>query len=84
MDRQGIVWTVGNTGPVDAWDSFAHQFTLYRHNPADRTSLGSNSVLMLYQDSRNTIWVAGGSQGGLSRFNPGTDDFSRAGPVEQS
>ncbi len=83
MDRQGIVWTVGNTGPVDAWDSFAQQFTLYRHNPADRTSLGSNSVFMLYQDSRNTIWVAGGSQGGLSRFNPGTDDFSRAGPVEQ-
>ncbi len=83
MDSQGIVWTVENTGPVDAWDNFAHQFAVYRHNPRDNTSLGSNSVIMLFQDSRNTIWVASGSQGGLSRFNPGTDDFSRAGPVEQ-
>ena len=78
-DRQGIIWTVENTGPVDAWDSFAHQFAVYRHNARDSKSLGSNSVIMLYQDSRNTIWVAGGSQGGLSRFNPRTDDFSPAG-----
>ncbi len=82
-DRQGIVWTVENTGPVDAWDSFAHQFSVYRHNAGDGTSLASNSVITLFQDSRNTIWVAGGSQGGLSRFNPETDDFSRAGPIAQ-
>ncbi|MGD9824207.1 two-component regulator propeller domain-containing protein [Desulfobacter sp.] len=82
-DRQGLIWTAENTGPVDSWDSFAHQFTVYRHNARDSTSLGSNSVIMLFQDSRDTIWVAGGSQGGLSRFNSGTDDFSRAGPVEQ-
>nr|WP_320191798.1 two-component regulator propeller domain-containing protein [uncultured Desulfobacter sp.] len=84
MDRQGIIWTVENTGPVDAWDSFAHQFAVYRHNARDNTSLGSNSVIMLFQDSRDTIWVAGGSQGGLSHFNPETDDFSRAGPVKQT
>ncbi len=84
MDRQGIIWTVENTGPVDAWDRFAHQFAVYRHNSRDCTSLGSNSVIMLYQDSRNTIWVAGGSQGGLSRFNPGSDDFSGAGPSGQT
>lgn len=82
-DRQGIIWTVENTGPVDTWDSFAHQFALYRHNARDSKSLRSNSVIMLYQDSRNTIWVAGGSQGGLSRFNPGTDNFSKAGSIEQ-
>ncbi|MCG8551377.1 MAG: ATP-binding protein, partial [Desulfobacterales bacterium] len=82
-DRQGIIWTVENTGPVDAWDSFAHQFTVYRHNAMDPKSLGSNSVTMLFQDSRDTIWVAGGSQGGLSRFNPKTDDFSRTDRIKQ-
>lgn len=82
-DRQGIIWAVENTGPLDAWDSLAHQFAVYRHNSRDSKSLRSNSVIMLYQDSRNTIWVAGGSQGGLSRFNPGTDNFSMAGLIEQ-
>jgi signal transduction histidine kinase/ligand-binding sensor domain-containing protein len=82
-DRQGIIWTVENKGPVDAWDRFAHQFTVFRHNARDSTSLRSNSVIMLYQDSQDTIWVAGGSQGGLSRFNPETENFSGAGPIEQ-
>jgi len=82
-DRQGIIWIVENTGPVDTYDRYFQKFNLYRHDSLDKKSLGSKSVIMIYQDQKDDIWIAGGGKGGLAKFNPDTDDFSSFAQVKK-
>ncbi|MCP4117597.1 MAG: histidine kinase [Desulfobacteraceae bacterium] len=83
MDRQGIIWVVENTGPVDTYDRYFQKFGTFRHDSMNKKSLGSNSVIMIHQDKRDDIWMAGGGKGGLIKFNPATNDFSSmANPIK--
>ena len=48
-------------------------FKRYRHAPQDSTSLSNNSVLSVFEDSDNILWV--GTQNGLNRFDRSTATF---------
>jgi signal transduction histidine kinase/ligand-binding sensor domain-containing protein len=51
-----------------------YQFTVYRSDPSDPTSLAHPTVYALYQTRDGGLWV--GTLGGLDRFDPATGTFS--------
>ena len=48
----------------------------YRHDPDDMTTIGSDTVSHIFEDSTGTFWV-GTYGGGLNRFNPSDETFTR-------
>ena len=75
QDRQGFMW-LGTTEGLHRYDGAT--FTLYRHDPADSTSLSDNYIEVVYEDRAGTMWV-GTSNGGLHRFDRELDRFTRVG-----
>jgi len=84
-DNQGTLW-VGTHGGLNRFDKSTETFTRYLHNPEDPNSLSNNQVRALYEDSNGTLWIGTGSpapaetpgdEGGLNRFNPETQSFTR-------
>jgi len=60
------------------------QVKFYRANPANPKALYSPSIWKLYIDQQETLWVGTGKpwsynplDGGLHKYNPNTDDFTR-------
>ena len=49
----------------------------FRHRDGDPRSLAADAVFALYADHAGSIWV--GTDGGLSRYEPATDDFVNYG-----
>lgn len=76
QDQHGFLW-------FGTWDGLArydgYEFKVYKHNPRNRTSISSNSVWALDEDSAGHIWV-GTDGGGLNRFDPVTEQFTRYQP----
>lgn len=52
------------------------QFEHFHHDPDDPGSIGKGSVRAIYEDSNGALWV-GTEEGGLSRFNSDTKQFTR-------
>lgn len=48
-------------------------FTSYRYDPNDPSSLSSNLINAIYEDSRRNLWI--GTWAGLNRFDPGSRTF---------
>jgi len=53
-----------------------YEFKFYRHNSQDPNSLSANLIVALLQDREGYLWV-GTSGGGLNRFDPTTEQFTR-------
>jgi ligand-binding sensor domain-containing protein/serine phosphatase RsbU (regulator of sigma subunit) len=64
QDRSGFLW-VGTTNGLNRFDGY--KFSIFRHNPADSTSLGNNTITALHEDRTGTLWV--GTQNGVSAFD---------------
>ncbi|MFT4924231.1 MAG: signal transduction histidine kinase/ligand-binding sensor domain-containing protein [Phenylobacterium sp.] len=73
QDRKGFMWFATMDG-LNRFDGY--EFKIYRHDPADPTSLSENNLRSLHLDSSGTLWV-GTIGGGLNRFEPQTDSFTR-------
>ncbi|GGH72633.1 hybrid sensor histidine kinase/response regulator [Filimonas zeae] len=69
-DRWGYMW-FGTDDGLARYDG--SHFTIYSHNPADTTSIRSNSILELYEDAKGTLWI--GTHKGLSQYNRSKDAF---------
>lgn len=76
QDRTGYLW-IGTQDGLDRYDGY--DFTVFRHEPEDPTSLGHNSVISLMQDADGLIWI-GTWGGGLNRYDPQTGRFTRFEP----
>ena len=70
QDRHGFMW-FGTQGGLNRYDGY--RVTQYRHDPKNPSSLGSDFVQTLFEDSKGTIWVA---RNLLSGFNPETETFT--------
>lgn len=70
-DSYGMVW-LGTEDGLDKFDGT--RFTVYRHNPADSTSLRSNEILSLHEDKKGNLWI-GTSGGSLSLYDRTKDRF---------
>ncbi len=70
-DRQGFIW-IGTVNGLARYDGY--DFKIYRNNPADPTSLSSNSVMALCYDRKHRLWI-GTYETGLSLHDPVNDRF---------
>lgn len=70
-DRYGLMWFATTDG-LNKYDGT--NFTVYRNNPDDSTSLRTNEVLSLHEDKAGNLWVGTGG-GGLSLYNRQKNSF---------
>ena len=80
-DRYGYMWFATDDG-LNRFDGM--NFSVYRHNPADSTSIGAGSILSMQEDQQGDIWL--GSNNTLSRYNHAKNsfinyDFSKRGAI---
>lgn len=73
QDKKGFMW-IGTKDGLNRFDGY--DFTVFRYDPFDTTSLSGNHVTALYEDSHGYIWV-GTVDGGVNRYNRGTETFQR-------
>ena len=53
-----------------------NEFKIYKNDPDDSTSIGSNYILFIYEDRQERLWI-GTWGGGLNRFHRDTGTFTR-------
>ncbi len=71
QDRKGFLWfTFDGLVKYDG-----HRFTHYRFDPLDSTSLSSNFIWTIWQDSTGLIWV--GTDEAACRFDPRSETLTR-------
>ncbi len=73
QDERGFIW-FGTQDGLNRYDG--HNFVVYKHDPAEPTSLSNNWIRTLYKDDAGQIWI-GTRGGGLNRWDPSTDIFIR-------
>lgn len=71
QDSQGFMW-FGTTDGLNRFDGY--EFTVYKHDSADETTLSHNHILVLFEDSQGNLWV-GTDGGGLNLFDRNREDF---------
>jgi ligand-binding sensor domain-containing protein/signal transduction histidine kinase len=72
-DRSGYLWFGTLGGGLNRYDRRSGQFKVFRHNPADASSLSHDNVLGLFVDQKGTLWA--GTEDGLSAFDAATQRF---------
>ncbi len=73
QDSHGFLW-IGTQDGLNRYDGY--QFKIFKHDPADPTSLSHNSILSLFEDSNGILWI-GTWGGGLNRYDPRSGNFTR-------
>ncbi len=73
-DRDGNIWIGSRYNGLRKYDRRTHDFILYKNDPDDPYSLGSNEIKEIFEDRDGSIWVAT-VQGGLNLFIPQTNGF---------
>ncbi len=73
QDRQGYLW-VGTQEGLNRYDGY--EFTVFKHDPEDSTSLSHSGILSLFEDSSGMLWI-GTWGGGLNRYDPRSGIFAR-------
>jgi signal transduction histidine kinase/ligand-binding sensor domain-containing protein/CheY-like chemotaxis protein/HPt (histidine-containing phosphotransfer) domain-containing protein len=73
IDPQGRVWAGTLDQGLDVLDPKTGNVRHFRHRDGDARSLAADAVCTLFADRRGRIWV--GTDGGLSRYEPTSDDF---------
>jgi len=71
QDRHGFLW-IGTADGLNRYDGY--EFKVYRHLPADSTTLVDNTVQALAEAPNGDLWV--GTESGLDRFNRATGQFA--------
>lgn len=72
QDKDGYIWVCSHDG-VARFDGT--EFTSFRHDAKDDTSLASDLALKVFEDSRGTKWI--GTSQGLQIYNPDINNFSQ-------
>lgn len=75
QDSQGFMW-FGTMDGLNRYDGY--EFTVFKHHPADPSSLSHNRILCLFEDSQGVLWV-GTEGGGLDRYEPSRETFIHFG-----
>ena len=70
QDSKGFLWIPTDNG-LNRFDGYS--FKVYKHNPADTTTLNSDAAYSVFEDSGGNLWV--GTNYGLNRYNYKYDNF---------
>ncbi len=73
QDGQGYVW-FGTDDGLARYNGY--DFTVFRPDPNDPQSLSDRTILVLFKDSRNRLWI-GTERGGLNRYDSSSGEFTR-------
>lgn len=71
IDKQGRLWIATLDGGLNQYDEERNIFKVYKKNRLDKSSLPSNQILTLFEDSKENLWV--GTENGLSLY----DEYSK-------
>ena len=55
QDNHGFMW-FGTRDGLNKYDGY--QFTVYKNNSEDTTSLSNNFITNMLEDSKGTLWIA--------------------------
>ncbi len=72
-DKNGFIWIGTADSGLNRFDPLTDQFINYKNNPGDDQSLGSNDIISLGVDHKDTLWI--GTYRGLERFSSETLTF---------
>lgn len=70
QDQFGLIWIATFNG-LNKYDG--KNFTVYKKNESDKSSLINNAVWVLYEDQDGNLWV--GTDGGLEKFDRASNSF---------
>ncbi len=71
-DHEGIMW-LGTLDGLKKYNRETQNYTTFQHNITDSTSLCNNTVLKVYCDSKNQIWI--GTKKGLDILSSDRKSF---------
>jgi signal transduction histidine kinase/ligand-binding sensor domain-containing protein/CheY-like chemotaxis protein/HPt (histidine-containing phosphotransfer) domain-containing protein len=77
IDTKGRVWAGTVDQGLDVLDPRTGDVRHFRHRDGDPRSLAADAIRALYADHQGRLWV--GTDGGLSRFEPASEDFVNYG-----
>ncbi len=69
-DYLGFLW-IGTEDGLNKYDGYS--FEIFRHKTGDSTSLCSNNIHYIFEDSKNNLWIC--AWGGLSIYNREKNTF---------
>ncbi|MDQ8005871.1 MAG: two-component regulator propeller domain-containing protein [Pedobacter sp.] len=72
QDKYGFIW-IGTEDGLNKFDGY--EFTIYKHDNADSTSISHNQINALYEDTDGKIWVA--TSKGLNVFDREKETFTK-------
>ncbi|MEJ7766239.1 MAG: response regulator [Chitinophagaceae bacterium] len=73
--KQGGLW-IGTNNGLCYFNSEKKQLKMYRHDKNNPNSLSSDEAVVVYQDSRQKVWIGTGTgKGGLDLYNTESDNF---------
>jgi signal transduction histidine kinase/ligand-binding sensor domain-containing protein len=70
QDQRGFMW-FGTEDGLNKYDGY--QFTVYKHDPDDDSTLSDNFISTIYEDRSGDLWV--GTRSGLDRFDRTSGTF---------
>ena len=70
QDRAGFMWFATKDG-LNRYDGYS--FRVFRHDPADSTTVRDNFIQVIHEDRAGLLWV--GTNSGLDVFDPATEIF---------
>jgi signal transduction histidine kinase/ligand-binding sensor domain-containing protein/DNA-binding NarL/FixJ family response regulator len=76
QDRRGFMW-IGTWEGLSRYDGY--RLLTYKHDPSNPGSLSSSAIMALLEDRNGMLWV-GTREGGLNRFDPISQTFTRYQP----
>jgi ligand-binding sensor domain-containing protein/two-component sensor histidine kinase len=71
QDKQGFMWFATGDG-LNKYDGYT--FTVYHHDPDDPTSIASDDITYIFEDSKQRLWIATRNNG-LDYFDRETGTF---------
>lgn len=73
QDSQGFMW-FGTYDGLNRYDGY--QFKQFRYEPEDLTTVSNNAITVLFEDSKNRLWI-GTEGGGLNLYDRKMQSFVR-------